>query len=162
MYVSQQASKPCLNYPAWSCAIRAILQASRLVLLRVSNNLMRCATALWCRCMLTANLRSHDGACTVENCMQDCYDCHLMSCLLQAVADTTGKEDLIAALRQTLLLRVAAQLGCNKLAVGTCATRMAVRTVAMSAKGSGYALPGALQFTDSRSVEQTHLMPRHS
>lgn len=90
--------------------------------------------------------------------MQDCYDCHLMSCLLQAVADMTGKEDLIAALRRTLLLRVAAQLGCNKMAVGTCATRMAVRTVAMSAKGSGYALPAALQFTDSRSVEQTHLM----
>ena len=73
--------------------------------------------------------------------------------MIQAVADGTGKEDLIAALRRTLLLRVAAQIGCNKLAVGTCATRMAVRTVAMSAKGSGYALPGALQFTDSRSAE---------
>lgn len=73
--------------------------------------------------------------------------------MIQAVADGTGKEDLIAALRRTLLLKVAAQLGCNKLAVGTCATRMAVRTVAMSAKGSGYALPGALQFTDSRSAE---------
>lgn len=74
---------------------------------------------------------------------------------LQAVTDITGKEDLIAALRRLLLLRVAAQLGCNKLAIGTCATRMAVRTVAMSAKGSGYALPGALQFTDARSAHQS-------
>ena len=49
-----------------------------------------------------------------------------------------------------LLLRIAAQLGCDKVALGTSATRMAVRTVAMSAKGSGYALPGAVHFTDSR------------
>lgn len=70
--------------------------------------------------------------------------------MVQAVVDITGKEDLVAALRRTLLLRVAAQLSCNKLAIGTSATRMAVRTVAMSIKGSGYALPGALQFTDSR------------
>lgn len=70
--------------------------------------------------------------------------------LLQAVPDPAGKEDLIAALRQVLLLRVAAQLDCNKLALGTCATRMAVTTIAMSAKGQGYALPGALHFIDFR------------
>ncbi|KAL0031156.1 hypothetical protein WJX77_006664 [Trebouxia sp. C0004] len=70
--------------------------------------------------------------------------------LLQAVSDVTGKEDLIAALRKALLLRAAAQLSCNKVAIGTSATRMAVRAVAMSAKGSGYALPGAIHFTDSR------------
>lgn len=70
--------------------------------------------------------------------------------LLQAVSDVTGKEDLMAALRKALLLRAAAQLSCNKVAIGTSATRMAVRTVAMSAKGSGYALPGAIHFTDSR------------
>ena len=76
--------------------------------------------------------------------------------LLQAVSDPTGKEDLIAALRRQLLLRVAAQLGCNKLAIGTSATRMAVRTVAMAAKGSGYALPGAIHFTDSRYAPFLH------
>lgn len=77
--------------------------------------------------------------------------------LLQAVADPTGKEDMLAALRKALLLRLAAQLGCNKVAIGTSATRMAVRTVAMSAKGSGFALSGATHFTDSRSV---HALPR--
>lgn len=72
--------------------------------------------------------------------------------LLQAVADPTGKEDLLAALRKALLLRLAAQLGCNKVAIGTSATRIAVRTVAMSAKGSGFGLSGAIHFTDSRSA----------
>ena len=68
------------------------------------------------------------------------------------MSDITGKEDLIASLRKALLLRIAAQLGCNKGALGTSATRMAVRTIAMSAKGSGYALPGAIHFTDSRLI----------
>ena len=77
--------------------------------------------------------------------------CLNIGCLAsQAVSDITGKEALIASLRKALLLRVAAQLGCNKVALGTSATRMAVRTVAMSAKGSGYALPGSIHFTDSR------------
>lgn len=71
---------------------------------------------------------------------------------MQAVTDPTGREDLIAALRRALLLRLAAQLGCNTVAVGTSATSMAVRTVAMSAKGSGFALSGAIHFTDCRSV----------
>ena len=35
-------------------------------------------------------------------------------CLLQAVRDKTGKEDLVASLRRALLLRRAAELGCNK------------------------------------------------
>ena len=82
--------------------------------------------------------------------VKHCFILKPFSPLLQAVSDITGKEDLIAALRRSLLLRVAAQLGCNKVALGTSATRMAVRTVAMSAKGSGYALPGAIHFTDSR------------
>ena len=77
---------------------------------------------------------------------------HARLSLVQAVTDPTGKEDLLAALRKALLLRLAAQLGCNKVAIGTSATRMAVRTVAMSAKGSGFALSGAIHFTDSRSA----------
>ena len=72
------------------------------------------------------------------------------------MADPTGKEDILAALRKALLLRLAAQLGCNKVAIGTSATRMAVRTVAMSSKGSGFALSGAVHFTDSRSA---HALP---
>lgn len=80
-----------------------------------------------------------------------------MLSLLQAVTDPTGKEDLLAALRKALLLRLAGQLGCNKVAIGTSATRMAVRTVAMSAKGSGYALSGAIHFTDSRSACSSQL-----
>lgn len=94
-----------------------------------------------------------------HNCVRHCSQSihlgdriHTRLSLLQAVADPTGKEDLLAALRKALLLRLAAQLGCNKVAIGTSATRMAVRTVAMSAKGSGFALSGAIHFTDSRSA----------
>lgn len=62
----------------------------------------------------------------------------------------TGREDLQEVLRNELLLKVAARLQCNKIARGDCATRVAVRTVASSAKGAGYALPGSIQHFDGR------------
>ncbi len=66
--------------------------------------------------------------------------------------DKTGREDLIAHLRRALLLRAATELGCNKLALGSCATRLAAHIVASVSKGSGYALPADLQFVDARQV----------
>ncbi|KAK9811502.1 hypothetical protein WJX72_004896 [[Myrmecia] bisecta] len=74
--------------------------------------------------------------------------------LLEAVTDPTGREDLIEHLREALLLTTAARLGCNRLAKGDCATRLAVRTVALSSKGCGFALPGCLQYVDARHGPQ--------
>jgi hypothetical protein len=104
------------------------------------------------------------------------------------VRDKTGKEDLVASLRSALLLRRAAELGCNKVrgcpvrllyghcgvrsqlsiqqgslrtarqarcmqvALGCSATHLAAHIVAAMSKGSGYALPGDLQFHDARWV----------
>lgn len=69
---------------------------------------------------------------------------------MQAVPDATGREDLVGALRLRLLLAAAAALGCNRLALGDSATRLAARTVALAAKGAGYALPASLQHYDAR------------
>lgn len=68
----------------------------------------------------------------------------------QAVPDATGREDLVGALRLRLLLAAAAALGCNRLALGDSATRLAARTLALAAKGAGYALPASLQHFDAR------------
>lgn len=56
----------------------------------------------------------------------------------------------MTSLRRALLLRRAAVRGCNKLALGCSATRLAAHIVATVSKGSGYALPGDLQFIDAR------------
>ena len=64
--------------------------------------------------------------------------------------DATGREDMIEALRNALLVRTAASLGYNKIARGDNATRIAARVIAMSAKGAGFALPGCIQYFDRR------------
>lgn len=68
----------------------------------------------------------------------------------QAVHDVTGREDLTDALRKQLLLSRAADLGCNKVAMGDSATRVAVRVVSGTVKGQGFALPGDIQSADAR------------
>jgi len=68
----------------------------------------------------------------------------------QAVPDATGREDLAAALTRRLLLAAAAGLGCNRLALGDSATRLAARAVAAAAQGAGRALPASLQHFDAR------------
>lgn len=52
----------------------------------------------------------------------------------QGIKDMTGREDLVASLRNALLLRHAAQLGCNKVARGECADTLAVRVISETAK----------------------------
>ena len=71
---------------------------------------------------------------------------------MQAVEDATGREDLIEALRNALLVQTAARLGYNKIARGDNATRIAARVIAMSAKGAGFALPACIQYFDRRWV----------
>lgn len=62
--------------------------------------------------------------------------------LVEGVEDETGREDLVRYLRERLLLRVGAALGFNRVARGDSATLCAVRVIAESCKGRGYALPG--------------------
>jgi hypothetical protein len=75
--------------------------------------------------------------------------------LLQAVTDTTGREDLLQHLRGMLLLQLGAQLRCNKVVTGDTATAMAIRVIAETAKvrmGAASSKPHALL--------QTHALPR--
>ena len=69
---------------------------------------------------------------------------------VQAVEDATGREDLVEALRNALLTAIAARLSCNRVARGDCASLAAVRTIAQSAKGAGFALPACIQHADAR------------
>ena len=69
---------------------------------------------------------------------------------MQAVEDITGREDLTEALRNSLLIRMAARHGYNKVARGDSATCVAARVIAMSSKGSGFALPACIQYFDRR------------
>lgn len=69
---------------------------------------------------------------------------------LQAVPDVTGGEDLLEHLRMALLIRTAAKLGCSVLALGDSATRLAIRTISLTSKGCGFALPASIQYLDAR------------
>ena len=73
----------------------------------------------------------------------------------QAVEDPTGREDLVEALRDALLVAMAARLGCNRVARGDCASLAAARTIAVSAKGAGFALPASIQHCDARWGDDT-------
>lgn len=70
--------------------------------------------------------------------------------LVASVSDPTGREDLIGYLRNRLLLRAAGSMGCNRVARGDSATRLAIRVVAEACKGRGYGLPGDIQPLDAR------------
>lgn len=71
--------------------------------------------------------------------------------LPQAVPDATGREDLVKALRERLLLAAAASRMVTMLARGDSSDRLAARVIALSAKGCGFALPSTLHFLDARS-----------
>lgn len=70
--------------------------------------------------------------------------------LMQAVPDSTGREDLVKALREALLLSAAKKAGATRLARGDSINRLAARVIACSAKGAGFALPSTLHFLDAR------------
>lgn len=70
--------------------------------------------------------------------------------LVLGVRDATGREDVIEHLRMKRLRMAAEGAGAEVLLLGECATRLAVRAVADTVKGKGYAMPGNIQFADSR------------
>jgi hypothetical protein len=74
--------------------------------------------------------------------------------LVAAVADPTGAEDLLKYLRDQLLLRAAAVLGCNRLLRGDSASRMAIKIISDASKGRGFSLPGDIQTLDGRHILQ--------
>jgi hypothetical protein len=74
--------------------------------------------------------------------------------LLNAVSDTTGREDVVVHLQDSLLLRSAAALGCNRMLRGECACRIAANIIAEAAKGRGFSLPADIQLLDARLLQQ--------
>ncbi|KAK9809791.1 hypothetical protein WJX73_006786 [Symbiochloris irregularis] len=72
--------------------------------------------------------------------------------LVQAVTDATGRESLASSLRDRLLRLLAQKHGCNRIAVGDNATRLAVKTISLAIQGTGFALPASLHHLDSRRV----------
>ena len=70
--------------------------------------------------------------------------------LVLGVRDETGREDLIAHLRMQRLRAAAESGSVDLLLLGECATRMAVRAIAETVKGKGYAMPGNIQLADNR------------
>jgi tRNA(Ile)-lysidine synthase TilS/MesJ len=73
--------------------------------------------------------------------------------LVAAISDATGREDIITHLRDQLLLRAAAVLGCNRLLRADCASRIAVRVIADASKGRGFSLPADIHSMDGRLMQ---------
>ncbi|ORX97935.1 hypothetical protein K493DRAFT_406773 [Basidiobolus meristosporus CBS 931.73] len=61
--------------------------------------------------------------------------------LLSGVTKTTAKEDLIAYLKNRLLLRIAQRENCSIILLGDSATRIAIKCIAYTSKGRGFSLP---------------------
>jgi hypothetical protein len=74
--------------------------------------------------------------------------------LLHAVSDTTGREDVVVHLQDSLLLRSAAALGCSRMLRGECACRIAANIIAEAAKGRGFSVPADIQLLDARLLQQ--------
>lgn len=70
--------------------------------------------------------------------------------LFQAIEDSTGREDFVQHLRESILLSYGRRMAVTKLAKGDTSDRLAARAIAMASKGSGYALPSTLHFMDAR------------
>ncbi|KAF5831164.1 hypothetical protein DUNSADRAFT_13493 [Dunaliella salina] len=70
--------------------------------------------------------------------------------LVRGVRDMTACEDLLVHLRQHLLLQLARDMGCTKIARGDCAGTVAVHVLAETAKGRGYSLPADIALMDAR------------
>ncbi|GAV75205.1 DUF2392 domain-containing protein, partial [Cephalotus follicularis] len=79
--------------------------------------------------------------------------------LLAGVSDTTGKEDLMLHLRMLSLQKIASENGYNRLALGSCTSRIACHVLSATVKlsclyslqqGQGYSLPADIQYVDAR------------
>lgn len=78
---------------------------------------------------------------------------------VQAVSDSTGRQDLVKALREAVLLSAAGRNGVTKLARGDSASRLAARAIAMSAKGEGFSLPASMHYLDARYSSNSNCDP---
>ncbi|XP_052174528.1 cytoplasmic tRNA 2-thiolation protein 2 [Diospyros lotus] len=69
---------------------------------------------------------------------------------VNAIADATGKEDLLMHLRMSLLQKIALENGYTKLMLGSCTSRLACHVIAAAVKGQGYSLAADIQYVDAR------------
>ncbi|XP_057547396.1 cytoplasmic tRNA 2-thiolation protein 2 [Amaranthus tricolor] len=70
--------------------------------------------------------------------------------MLDAVGDSTGKEDVVTHLRMLCLQKVAVENGYTKLVLGTCTSTIARHVLSATVKGKGYSLPADIQYVDAR------------
>ncbi|KAG6701486.1 hypothetical protein I3843_08G161300 [Carya illinoinensis] len=70
--------------------------------------------------------------------------------LLDAVSDSTGKEDLLLHLRMLSLQKIASENGYNRVVLGSCTSSIACHVISAIVKGQGYSLPGDIQYVDAR------------
>ncbi|KAK4272524.1 hypothetical protein QN277_021069 [Acacia crassicarpa] len=70
--------------------------------------------------------------------------------LVNAVSDSTGKEDILLYLRMLALQKVASEFGYNRLVLGSCISRIARHVISATVKGQGYSLPADVQYVDAR------------
>ncbi|KAK4481702.1 hypothetical protein RD792_012610 [Penstemon davidsonii] len=80
-----------------------------------------------------------------------------LSELLNAVSDTTGKEDLLVQLRMLALQKIALENGYTKLVLGTCTSRIACHVLEATVKGQGFSLAADIQYVDARWETQVVL-----
>lgn len=70
--------------------------------------------------------------------LQKCLD--VAGCI-GSLSSATSQNDMLALYRDRLILEVAKQEGCSAVIFGNSATSIAAKTLALTAKGRGYALP---------------------
>ncbi|KAI3472196.1 hypothetical protein Pfo_029684 [Paulownia fortunei] len=75
---------------------------------------------------------------------------HLLTKLVVAVSDVTGKEDLLEHLRMLCLQKAAFENGYTKIVLGTCTSRIACHVLEATVKGQGFSLAADIQYVDAR------------
>ncbi|KAI8997672.1 hypothetical protein BDB01DRAFT_840856 [Pilobolus umbonatus] len=61
--------------------------------------------------------------------------------LFNSIKKTTAKEDLLWNMKMALLVDTARREGCSYIFMADCATRQAIKMIALTSKGRGYSLP---------------------
>ncbi|RUP51151.1 hypothetical protein BC936DRAFT_149634 [Jimgerdemannia flammicorona] len=75
-----------------------------------------------------------------------------LTALFDSLTTGTAKEDLYSHLKLTILIHVARREGCTRLFLGDTSTRLAIKTISLTAKGRGYSLPLDVATEDAVSV----------
>ena len=70
--------------------------------------------------------------------------------ICQAPKDPTSLSDSRHEQRDHALMECAISLQCNKIAVGSSSTRLAILTIAQAAKGLGADIPASVHYLDPR------------